>query len=583
MDWKELHSPSYIDGKEKDFKLFSKDMIQSGNSIYRLNISDKSIPIDSEEGKKYFDKIDQLTLLLTNSCNLCCRYCYEQHRKDFGKFDVDRLWKAFYWFMNINNKTNKIFQLFGGEPLIEKNVILNFLKKYHQDITKYKYVSVDFITNGILLSEDLIDEYFSYPFTNFSLSLDIDDASIDNRGLKQEQINHIFDMLKYVNEKYPEKISKICIRSTVGENQIDQFESYVDKLIQDYHIQHITIHPLSTSGTDGYSPWSNENFDKLEKAVKNVANKYVVDDKLKISFLEGSGYKGLKNCLLGVDTISIDASGDFCGCYFGINRKDELEPIILGNIFENKIYIDRYKSFFSLYQNMIKTEEQCRNCNSEFCFQCPAGNYTSFGKLYKPDDMCQRLVKLSDEINIVHQKMLLKSKFNTIFEALNTSNEHYEQMSRMLALLILYDIYNEKIIDDNRIKSIINILRNNSPNYAETFNELIYCFNFGIINESISVRHLTNDYETALVTLLDYVHQLNITTKEDEIFNNFLDLIVNYSKEKNYNIDDILNIIKESNDKTLSYSLLFTVLHCIILNIYDKRNLEIRTKELFIG
>ena len=60
----------------------------------------------------------QLTLFLTNTCNLNCVYCYEQHKdKRFMTFDC-----AIEWIKKcLTDKSNKYvtIYLFGGEPLLQ--------------------------------------------------------------------------------------------------------------------------------------------------------------------------------------------------------------------------------------------------------------------------------------------------------------------------------------------------------------------------------------------------------------------------------------------------------------------------------
>ena len=94
--------------------------------------------------------------------------------------------------------------------------------------------------------------------------------------------------------------------------------------------------------------------------------------------------------------VAIDASGDFSGCYFFTNQKSNGADIaILGNVMKDRVYIDRYKKFQNAYKEMFDTEEQCRTCDyQDACYQCPAGNMDTGSRIFRPDDMCQKIVKL---------------------------------------------------------------------------------------------------------------------------------------------------------------------------------------------
>jgi radical SAM protein with 4Fe4S-binding SPASM domain len=94
--------------------------------------------------------------------------------------------------------------------------------------------------------------------------------------------------------------------------------------------------------------------------------------------------------------VAIDASGDFSGCYFFTNQKSNGADIaVLGNVIQDKVYVDRYKTFQNAYNEMFETEEQCSTCDYQnACYQCPAGNLDTGSRIFRPDDMCQKIVKL---------------------------------------------------------------------------------------------------------------------------------------------------------------------------------------------
>ena len=72
-----------------------------------------------------FSELKVMNMILTNACNLSCSYCFEQHRKDYGRFDLTSLKKGYDFLVNCNNLDNKRFQFFGGEPLAQKKLILD--------------------------------------------------------------------------------------------------------------------------------------------------------------------------------------------------------------------------------------------------------------------------------------------------------------------------------------------------------------------------------------------------------------------------------------------------------------------------
>jgi radical SAM protein with 4Fe4S-binding SPASM domain len=132
--------------------------------------------------------------------------------------------------------------------------------------------------------------------------------------------------------------------------------------------------------------------------------------------------------MVGSDMIAIDASGDFSGCYFFTNMKtDGTGHTILGNIFKDKVYTDRYATFQKMYNEMFETEEQCKTCDyRQACYQCPAGNSDTGSKLFRPDDMCQKIVKLYIDLqDDVNKKTFMREYQKTLNEAEQVGYEKY--------------------------------------------------------------------------------------------------------------------------------------------------------------
>jgi radical SAM protein with 4Fe4S-binding SPASM domain len=144
--------------------------------------------------------------------------------------------------------------------------------------------------------------------------------------------------------------------------------------------------------------------------------------------------------MVGADMVAIDASGDFSGCYFFTNQKTNgTGHTILGNVFKNQVYTDRYKEFQRLYNEMFDSEEQCKTCNyRNACYQCPAGNADTGNRLFRPDDMCQKIVKLYIDLqDDVSKKNFLREYQKT----LNDSEKYGFEKYTASCLMMLAGLY----------------------------------------------------------------------------------------------------------------------------------------------
>lgn len=394
---KEEHKASVIEINGK-FKFLSKTIITPDGNV-KENKLVSILPEETEkivsfsEAPELFSDLGHMNVILTNACNLSCSYCYEQHNKDFGRFTEESLLQAYNWLLNISHSKNKRFQFFGGEPLIHKKLILSFLdrNKQHLSDTYYnKGQAISMITNGILLDKQFCMEYFDYDFTYMMISLDTLKVELDHRELKQDQIDKIIETVEHLPKHAKDRI---FFRCTLAQEHAEYFKEYMEKLYS-IGIRNIIVHPLVHDSSTGFISWDTMIWNNLHSDIIYLIDKYA---DFEISFSEGVGQKVENNCLVGSDMIAIDASGDFSGCYFFTNMKeaDAVKPTILGNIFEDRVHIDRYKTFQKLYNQMHETEEQCKTCDyRNYCYQCPAGNVSTGTPLFRPDDMCQKIVKL---------------------------------------------------------------------------------------------------------------------------------------------------------------------------------------------
>jgi radical SAM protein with 4Fe4S-binding SPASM domain len=380
-----------------------------------------------QQAENLFSELSHLNVILTNACNLSCTYCYEQHNKDYGRFTVESLRSAWDWLLTVNNRTHKEFQFFGGEPLIHKKLILDFMhsdpEHFQATYDSGKQQLMSICTNGLLLDKSFIDEYFSRSYTSALISLDTIRADIDHRQIAQHDINKLIEHIAYI--PMDAKLDRrVVVRCTLSQEAAPYMNEFIDEMYSK-GIRQMIVHPLVLDSSKGFISWQPEQWQKLHNDILFNLDKYV---DLQIKFVEGVGRKTESNCMVGSDMIAIDASGDFSGCYFFTNMKtDGTGHTILGNIFKDKVYTDRYATFQKMYNEMFETEEQCKTCDyRQACYQCPAGNSDTGSKLFRPDDMCQKIVKLYIDLqDDVNKKTFMREYQKTLNEAEQVGYEKY--------------------------------------------------------------------------------------------------------------------------------------------------------------
>jgi len=391
------HSPSVI---EEDGELTT--------TIEEINISGKGKKnnklvsvvttenaVGFSEAEHLFKDLVHVNAMLTNACNLSCSYCYEQHNKDFGRFTKESLKGVYDWLNSRNNGHKKVFQFFGGEPLIHKPLIKEFIETYDEELranyNNYLGTYISMCTNGLLLNDEFINFYFDKPYTHMMISLDTFNSAVDHREIKPAQMNKLRSLIKKCVDAVDDPM-RVVVRATLSQETSRDMGDFIDELYS-LGVRSLVVHPLVLDSKNGYISWEDENWFGMRSKIFNALEKY---DDLYVKFSEGVGQKEDSNCMVGSHMVAIDASGDFSGCYFFTNQKSNGADIaVLGNVLQDRVYVDRYKTFQGAYKEMFETEEQCRTCDYQnACYQCPAGNLDTGSRIFRPDDMCQKIVKL---------------------------------------------------------------------------------------------------------------------------------------------------------------------------------------------
>ena len=343
-----------------------------------------------EDHPEHFARLTSINVSVTNACNLSCSYCYEQHNKDYGRFTVQSIKQAYDFLNNINSLPDKNLIFFGGEPLIHKKLILDFLSEHHDEVFANEDMRISMVSNGLLLTPDFIDPYFALPNTQIILSIDTFDASVDKRGIGQKRLDTLYQTIQMIPEDV-RRSGRVIVRPTISYENAKSLTEFLDRLF-DIGIVSFIIQPLIMGNVEGFLDWTDEDWKSLTDKVRAF---FFAHPEIHIEVTEGVGSRTVgNNCLSGYDIISIDPSGDFSGCFFFVNQKDKAGGLISGNIFKGNLFIEREKAFDKQYREMFVQHEQCRTCDlQDHCYQCPAGNLDTGGIMYRPDAMCQKFVK----------------------------------------------------------------------------------------------------------------------------------------------------------------------------------------------
>jgi uncharacterized protein len=259
-------------------------------------------------------KLNFAWLMLNGYCNLKCEYCYEAKygfkKEKMNKETVDASMK----FINKNCAEGSEVGLYGGEPLIEFDII-----RYLFD--NYPIYNYSIFTNTILMTQEKLDYLHSkQDFLIMDISLDgAEETQVKNRGAMYDKdiVRQIFKKFKHTG-----------VRSIV----VDPSKCYENcKALVELGARRIDLNYASFTELPG-----KEYIDTLRDQLKKIENEPSFKD-VTISEPHYCVDSNDSLCSIGTNRIAIAPNGDIypCDVFYFVNVYK------IGNVFDGINKIDQ--------------------------------------------------------------------------------------------------------------------------------------------------------------------------------------------------------------------------------------------------
>jgi len=315
--------------------------------------------------------------VITEACNLACKYCYMKNRKQYmTEEDVELFIKNIDVVLKEYGMPNYHISYFGGEPLLNWEVLKYAYNRFSQDPRLYSQV---IISNLLEIDEEKVDFIKSHRL-GVSWSFD---------GLWQNENRPYYNSNKPSLEKYLEKKdlilnglgARVCKTMVAPENISTMTENL------EYFINEWNVSPDFSLVRDPI--WSPDDIKLFDKECTRLADKYIELTKQGNGVL-GNGFfmLAILDSMLG-DKIGKRPFGCFAGhrgigylpgglvypcARFGSNRK-----LLLWNFKENKSYPENIRVLKNPELTDPRTYKKCQSCG---LYQyCNAG--CTYSELYE--------------------------------------------------------------------------------------------------------------------------------------------------------------------------------------------------------
>lgn len=373
--------------------------------------------LNHESFKNKNTVVKALCLHIAHDCNIRCKYCFASQgdfkgeRKlmtsDIGKKSLDFL------FRNSGNRRNLEVDFFGGEPLMNFDVIKEIVDYGRKEEKKYgKNIRFTLTTNGVLLNEENM-QYISKHMHNVVLSIDgrkeVNDKvryTINGDGTYNIILPKLLEMAELRNHK------NYYARGTFTKYNLDFAKDVLH--LADLGFKHISVEPVVASSENDYAILE-EDLPQIFKQYEDLAEKYIQRKK------DGKGFnffhfmidlnqgpcviKRLSGCGAGAEYLAITPEGDLYPCHQFVGNED----FKLGNVNENTVDISIYNKFSNAN---VYNKDKCNQCWAKFYCSggCHANAYNFNKDIYIPYSVGCEMEKKRIECALTIQAKLMEEE-----------------------------------------------------------------------------------------------------------------------------------------------------------------------------
>lgn len=361
---------------------FSKGILQINDEYRSIFDQNKLDSLTSDDWKLLFEKgfavedeLDEIGMLRyrsnilknskeemefviapTLSCNFNCSYCFETPRKGVMSNDTQKQVLKFI-FEKTNTDENKRIHIiwFGGEPLLYPEIVIDMNSQiYDYCKNNNKQLQCDVITNGYLLTKELIDKLQKSHINHLQITLDGNKNIHDNRRMLKDgtgTYDTIYENLKSLKDSP----ITVTIRINIDKQNINNFEQ-LEKDIEALNNSNIFCSPALVETSEKHlTDIANDcyfdecglcEFYKHPNISRYFSHEKGSDFSLRLFFCEAEHFH----------SYAIDELGNIYKCWNSLG----VEKDVLCTVFDETFNPAILSTFFA---RDPFTESRCRDCS----------------------------------------------------------------------------------------------------------------------------------------------------------------------------------------------------------------------------
>ena len=332
--------------------------------------------------------VKALCLHIAHDCNLACRYCFAEEGEYHGRralmsFEVGKQALDFL-IANSGNRRNLEVDFFGGEPLMNWQVVKDLVKYGREQEKKHgKNFRFTLTTNGVLLDDEVM-EFCNREMANVVLSIDGRKEVHDfMRPFRKGKGSYDLIVPKFRKFAESRNQDRYYVRGTFTRHNLDFAKDVLH--LADLGFKQISVEPVVALPEEEYAlreediPQICEEYDRLaaEMIKRHREGKEFNFFHFMIDLTGGPCvYKRLSGCGSGTEYLAVTPWGDLYPCHQFVGQ----EKFLLGNV-EEGITNTEIQDQFKLCN--VYAKEKCRDCFARFYCSggCAANSYNFHGSI----------------------------------------------------------------------------------------------------------------------------------------------------------------------------------------------------------
>lgn len=330
---------------------------------------------------KQIDKLSRLEILLTNRCNMNCKYCYANggnYGLDVLEYNIANLKSDLLSLFPNIFKDVDLVMFFGGEPLLNFEAIeatCKFFENLYNEKAISKIPKFTLITNGTLITDKVIDVFLKYN-VQVTVSIDGDKIIHDSLRVKNNGNGTYDEVSKAIKTLVDRKVNLALLEVTFTSLHIKKgYTKEKIKNILKEEFGEIEILIVDCSGDSEYSTERHES--KNDKSIE-----FSKEFKLTVLRSLKSNTQRDYFCNAGLKSFILLPSGDIYPCHKFIGN----ENYKFGSIRNKDIFVtEKYKLVTEFINESRRSKRtDCSICWARnLCTICPAQLLLD----YKPNEI----------------------------------------------------------------------------------------------------------------------------------------------------------------------------------------------------